>query len=160
MSSCTDPARLATIATKYMEDESHGGKRIRQKLPEVYAFLKSANATTAARWQKLCDILNLTLVQGTTWGYQANENPFGRQGYVLKYNFMVLLMTICDTSRTLSDEENDAFFQVVEAANWTEVSAQEHKIEGNTVLIAKKLCMSKQDPAFYKEYAALAGVTL
>jgi len=152
----TDPALLA----KYMEEESHGGKRIKQKLPEVYALLKSGHTITAARWQKLWDILNPILDRGATWGYQANENPFGRQRSVMDYNFMVLLMTICDTSRTLSDDENDAFFQVVAAANWNGVSVQEHEIEGKTVLIAKELSLRKQDPTFFKEYANLAGMTL
>ena len=152
----TDPALLA----KYMEEESHGGKRIKQKLPDVYALLKSGDTIAAARWQKLWDILNPILDRGATWGYQANENPFGRQRSVMDYNFMVLLMTICDTSRTLSDGENDDFFQVVAAANWNGVSVQEHKIEGKTVLIAKELSLRKQDPAFFKEYANLAGMTL
>lgn len=78
----------------------------------------------------------------------------------MTYNFMVLLMTICDTSRTLSDDDNDALFQAVAAANWDGVSVQEHEIEGKTVLIAKELSMRKQDPAFFKEYANLAGMTL
>lgn len=151
-----------TVVAKWMKENGHNGERIDEIFPLLYALFIDPikKKTTEARWTKLWDMMFSQLERGAMWGYQANENPFGRQVYVLDYNYNLLLMMIFDTSRTLSDEENDAFFQVVAAANWSGVSVQEHEIEGNTVLIAKELFMRKQDPAFFKEYAALAGVTL